>query len=140
MVADFGVLSRVWTRFHEPRWVNFFAALRYAFASAMGWGLLFFPAAELTTVAGWVAHIASAGGLAVAALLSVGAVMNGVWWAERVGILIIGVAYLAQIPMLWMVFDTFSWHALITVSVLEACAGLGHRFALISWAYLDPTR
>lgn len=134
------VMGRLWSRVHEPRAVNFFAILRYAFASIMGWGLLFFPAAELTTVAGWVAHVASAGGLAVAALLSIGAVINGVWWAERVGILIIGVAYCAQIPMLWFVFDNFAWHALITISVLEACAGMAMRYALISWAYLDPTR
>lgn len=130
----------VWAKLHEPRLVTFWQMTNYVIVALIGLSLLVAPPAGPLRVTELLITLATCVPLTAAAVVGFWACSRGVWWVERVAILIIVVGLAAQVPLLWNLFATLEWHILLCLSVADAIVAMLRRHALISWAYLDPTR
>ncbi|AYN58778.1 hypothetical protein PBI_POLKA_21 [Arthrobacter phage Polka] len=78
--------------------------------------------------------------LAGGALLGAGACWWGVWWLERVALLLVGLGWLLLVPSvvampMWWLVKLFML-LLLAGLILDVCK----RYRRIDWAYLDPTK
>jgi len=128
----------------EPRAINTAQIILYAIAAAAGLAAAvgaLSPLFTSTTVGPWiivtVGVILTVGGVAGAV-----AVVKGLWWVERIALIILGVSWLMLLPA--AVFFAFSTHNssiwLVIALLATAVLSLFIRYRRIDWAYLDPTR
>lgn len=132
-----------WIR--EPRVINALQIIGYAIAAVLGFlaAVGGIPAIVTGTV-GPVVAVAVGAILALGGVIGAVAVCTGMWWLERIGLLIGGLGYvLLLFVTLWFTFNGRPTTSTIWLIVLlEAQAIIAHavRYRRIDWAYLDPTR
>jgi len=137
-------MARVVRMISEPRAINTAQIILYAIAAAAGLSAAvgaLNPLFTSTTVGPWII-------ITVGVILTIGggagtyAVFAGLWWVERIALIILGVSWLMLLPA--AVFFAFSTHNsaiwLVIALLATAILSLFIRYRRIDWAYLDPTR
>lgn len=81
--------------------------------------------------------------LMIGGLIGTIAVLNGHWWMERIGLLVLGLGWVLILPAatafaLNPIGTPIRW--LIVALILTAVGDVFKRYRRIDWAYLDPTR
>lgn len=133
--------SLITERLSEPRWITGLQVLSYIVAAAAGALVVAgaFPYLFRGVLSPLIA--ASVGVvLGVGALIGVGACWGGVWWLERVALLLVGLGWLLLVPSvvsvgMWWLLKLFIL-LLLAGLLLDVCK----RYRRIDWAYLDPTK
>ncbi|WNM72807.1 membrane protein [Arthrobacter phage RedFox] len=133
--------SLITERLAEPRWITLLQVLSYIVAAAAG--SLVVAGAFPYLFRGVLSPVITAGVgliLGVGALIGVGACWGGVWWLERVALLLVGLGWVLLVPS---VVSVHMWW-LVKLFILLLLAGLlldvCKRYRRIDWAYLDPTK
>jgi hypothetical protein len=86
----------------------------------------------------WVGAVLAAGGI-----LGAVTVAMGVWWLERVALLITGLGWVLLLPATLsfaMAGRSTGGIWLVAALLVAAIADVFKRYRRIDWAYLDPTR
>lgn len=78
--------------------------------------------------------------LMVGGLLGVAACWRGVWWLERVALVLVGLGWLLLVPSVLAVHLHVMFKAFIFIMLAVALFDVGKRYRRIDWAYLDPTK
>ncbi|QGH74508.1 membrane protein [Arthrobacter phage Kuleana] len=73
-------------------------------------------------------------------VLGVGACYRGVWWVERVALVLVGLGWLLLVPSVVAVDLHVMFKAFIFIMLAVALFDVGKRYRRIDWAYLDPTK
>jgi hypothetical protein len=126
----------------EPTVIN--AAQVIGNLAAAGAGLLAAVGGIPTLVTGTIGPVLAVGVgsvLVLGGVLGAVTVLLGVWWLERVALLITGLGWLLLLPAALTVATRGSsavW--LVVALILTALGDAFKRFRRIDWAYLDPTR
>lgn len=130
----------VWRRLHEPRGKYAAQVAAYLVAGVMGCVLLLGRPDALTWQLGHWATIGAGTVVALAGGAGSVAAYVGAWWAERIAILTILLAYVALLPILWA-YDTASvtMRLILTLQTLAVAALHVGRWFDINWADFDPT-
>lgn len=96
------------------------------------------PYISLSMVAPWVALFVGVV-LALGAVIGAVSCLKGVWWLERVALLLSALGWLLLVPSVMTATDgllrTFIL-LLVSIAVFDICK----RYRRIDWAYLDPTK
>jgi hypothetical protein len=132
-------------RFHarEPVLIN--VAQVVTNVSAAGAGLLAAVGGLPTLVTGTIGPVLA---VAVGSILLVGGVLGtvtvlaGVWWLERVALLIVGLGWVLLLPASLTVAMSGRGFAvwLVVALIFAALGDVFKRYRRIDWAYLDPGR
>jgi len=128
----------------EPRAINIAQIILYAIAATAGLAAAvgaLNPLFTSTTVGSWII-------VTVGVILSIGgfsggyAVIAGLWWVERISLIILGVSWIMLLPAaLFFAFSTHNSAIWLVIALLcTAVLSLFIRYRRIDWAYLDPTR
>jgi hypothetical protein len=129
--------------FREPSVINAAQIVGNLLAAACG--LMAAVGGFPTLVTGQIGPVLSVGvgGILVfGGLLGAVTVAIGMWWLERVALLIVGLGWFLLLPAsLSFAFSgrgTGVW--LVVALLVAALADVFKRYRRIDWAYLDPTR
>lgn len=128
----------------EPRAINTAQIILYAIAAAAGLAAAvgaLNPLFASATVGPWII-------ITVGVILSIGgitggyAVIAGLWWVERIALIVLGVSWIMLLPAaLFFAFTTHNSAIWLVIALLAtAVLSLFIRYRRIDWAYLDPTR
>lgn len=102
-----------------------FGALPYLFAGA---------------VSPWVAFVV---GMILGTGSIIGAIscFKGVWWLERVALLLVGLGWILLVPSVVTVNQfPLLVKTFVLLLIVIAVFDIGKRYRRIDWAYLDPTK
>lgn len=78
--------------------------------------------------------------LVVGGMIGVGSCWRGVWWLERVALLLVGLGWLLLVPSVVAVSLHIMLKLFIFIMLGVALLDVGKRYRRIDWAYLDPTK
>jgi hypothetical protein len=130
--------------FREPVIINV-AQVATNFAAATS-GLLAALGASPTVITGQIGPILA---VAVGSILVLGGllgaitVLMGMWWLERVALMIVGLGWICLLPATL----TFAFQGrgtgtiwIIVALIFAALGDVFKRYRRIDWAYLDPTK
>lgn len=98
------------------------------------------PYIFIGAVSPWVAFVV---GLIQLIGSAIGAVScyKGVWWLERVALLLVGLGWILMVPSVIAVDDLPDLvKTFIILLIAVAIFDIGKRYRRIDWAYLDPTK
>lgn len=128
----------------EPRGINVAQIILYGIAATAGAAAVLGainPMFTSTTVGPWV--IATSGGfLTAGGLIGVLAVSLGMWWLERIALIVTGVGWLILVPAaVYFAVNTHNSAIWLVIGLLGGVlCDVYKRYRRIDWAYLDPTR
>jgi hypothetical protein len=127
----------------EPVMIN--AAQIVGNLAAAGAGLLAAVGGLPTLVTGTIGPVLAVGVgtvLVIGGLLGTFAVLLGLWWLERVALLITGLGWVLLLPASLAVATSGRSFAvwLVVALIFTALGDVVKRYARIGWAYLDPAR
>jgi hypothetical protein len=130
--------------FREPAIINAAQVITNTLAAAAG--LLAAIGASPNLITGQIGPILAVG---VGAILIFGGVLGaitvllGMWWLERVALLIVGLGWVCLLPATL----TFAFQGrgtgtiwIIVALIFAAIGDVFKRYRRIDWAYLDPTK
>jgi hypothetical protein len=128
----------------EPRAINTAQIILYIIAAAAGLAAAvgaLNPLFTSATVGPWII-------ITVGIILALGgitggyAVIAGLWWVERIALIVLGVSWIMLLPAaLFFAFSTHNSAIWLVIALLAtAVLSLFIRYRRIDWAYLDPTR
>lgn len=128
----------------EPRAINTAQIILYAIAAAAGLAAAvgaLNPLFASATVGPWII-------ITVGVILSIGgitggyAVIAGLWWVERIALIVLGVSWIMLLPAaLFFAFTTHNSAIWLVIALLGGVlCDVYKRYRRIDWAYLDPTR
>jgi hypothetical protein len=129
--------------FHEPAIINAaqvftnLAAAGAGFMAAIGAGPVF-----MTGQIGPVLALAVGLTLVLGGMLGTVTVLLGMWWLERVALLIVGLGWAMILPaaLTFAVSGRNPGIWLVVALVFAALGDVFKRYRRIDWAYLDPAR
>ncbi|WPM94270.1 membrane protein [Arthrobacter phage Marchesin] len=128
-------------RLAEPRYITALQIVTYAAAVAAG-ALVVFAAFPFLFIGVLSPVVAVSVGLVlgIGGVIGVVACWRGVWWLERVALLMVALGWVLLVPSvlsagLHPLVRTFIL-LLVVVAVVDCCK----RYRRIDWAYLDPTK
>lgn len=131
---------RIWGRLEEPQVVTAVQILTFLVASAAG----------VVAVAGGfpysLTHAIGALAFAVGAILLLGGLLGavscwkGVWWLERIALLLCGLGWVMFVPALFYVPLRLELRTFFILLVCTVIFDIIKRYRRIDWAYLDPTK
>ncbi|QGZ16913.1 hypothetical protein SEA_LITTLETOKYO_21 [Arthrobacter phage LittleTokyo] len=78
--------------------------------------------------------------LAVGGAIGLVACVRGVWWLERVALLLVGLGWVLLVPSVVSVNLSLMVKVFILLLLAVAVFDVCKRYRRIDWAYLDPTR
>jgi hypothetical protein len=78
--------------------------------------------------------------LAVGGAIGAGACIRGVWWLERVALMLVGLGWVLLVPSVLAVPIFPMIKAFILLLLAVAFFDVCKRYRRIDWAYLDPTK
>lgn len=128
----------------EPRGINVAQIILYAVAA--GCGLAAAVGALLpvfmTSTIGPPLIIGVGAILAVGGVTGAAAVLSGMWWLERIALIITGLGWFLLLPAALFFAATSEKSAiwLVVGLVVVVLCDAYKRYRRIDWAYLDPTR
>lgn len=125
----------------EPRYITAFQIVSYCAAAAAG-ALVVFAAFPYLFVGVLSPLMAFAVGVVLAGGGVVGVVScwRGVWWLERVALLLTGLGWALLVPSVLAAHLHPLVRAFIILLIGVAVVDCGKRYRRIDWAYLDPTK
>jgi hypothetical protein len=130
--------------FREPAIINA-AQVFTNFAAAVS-GLLAALGAAPTIITGQIGPVLAVGVggiLVLGGLLGAATVLMGMWWLERVALLIVGLGWVMLLPATlgFALAGRGTGTIWIIVALIFAAIGdVFKRYRRIDWAYLDPTK
>lgn len=128
-------------RLAEPRYITGLQMLTYLLAAAAGTLVIVgafpyvFHAMLSPAIAAAVGAILASGGL-----VGLVSCWRGVWWLERVALLLVGLGWLLLVPSVVAVHMWWMVKLFILLLLGVALIDVGKRYRRIDWAYLDPTK
>lgn len=128
-------------RLAEPRYITALQIVSYLAATAAGLLVVFgaFPYLFRGILSPWVAAavgVVLAGG----GVVGVAACWRGVWWLERVALLMVGLGWLLLVPSVFAAGIHGLVRGFILLLLIVAVVDCAKRYRRIDWAYLDPTK
>jgi hypothetical protein len=130
--------------FREPAIINGAQVVTNSAAALAG--LLAALGASPTLITGQLGPVLAAGVgsiLVIGGLLGAITVLMGLWWLERVALLIVGLGWVMLLPATL----TFAFQGrgtgtiwIIVALIFAALGDVFKRYRRIDWAYLDPTK
>ncbi|WPM94346.1 membrane protein [Arthrobacter phage Cupello] len=128
-------------RLAEPRWITGLQIVSYLAAGAAGALVVFaaFPFLFMGILSPWLA-VSVGLVLWVGGAIGVASCLRGVWWLERVALLLVGLGWLLLTPSVIAagIHPLVRWFILLLIVV--AVVDCAKRYRRIDWAYLDPTK
>lgn len=134
-------LSRLELMFREPALLS--AAQVVGNLAAAGAGLLAALGGLPVLVTGTIGPVLAVGVgsvLVVGGVLGAFTVLFGMWWLERVALLVIGLGWVLLLPASLVATGRNSAVWLVVALILTAVGDVFKRYKRIHWAYLDPAR
>ncbi|AYN56837.1 hypothetical protein PBI_ANDREW_21 [Arthrobacter phage Andrew] len=133
--------SVITARLAEPAVITGLQVLSYLLATAAGTLVVVgaFPyvfRGILSPVIAAAVGVVLAGG----GLIGVVSCWRGVWWLERVALLLVGLGWLLLVPSVVAVHLWWMVKVFILLLLGVALLDVGKRYRRIDWAYLDPTK
>lgn len=128
----------------EPRAINTAQFILYTIATVTGFAAAIGalnPLFTSSTVGPWL--IVTAGSiLTIGGVAGAVSIPTGMWWLERIALMILGVSWLMLLPAAtyYATVTTSSAIWLVIALLCTAILSLYIRYRRIDWAYLDPTR
>lgn len=133
--------SRIWGRLEEPAAITAAQIVVYLVAFAAG---LVAIAGGFPYLLGWYleAWVTACVGLVLATGGVLGAVAckGGVWWLERIALLLVGLGWVLVLPSLAWVRLSPTVKFFILLLLITAVLDVYKRYRRIDWAYLDPSK
>lgn len=65
---------------------------------------------------------------------------RGVWWLERVALLLVGLGWLLLVPSVFAIHVSPLVKCFLLLMLAISIFDVGKRYRRIDWAYLDPTK
>ena len=128
----------------EPRGINVAQIILYGIAAVAGVATAVGavnPQFTSTTVGPWIIVVVGAV-LTAGGLLGAVAVLAGMWWLERIALIIVAAGWAMLLPA--AIYFAFSTHNSAIWLIIALIGGVlcdaYKRYRRIDWAYLDPTR
>ncbi|MHA7292631.1 hypothetical protein [Arthrobacter sp. HLT1-21] len=78
--------------------------------------------------------------LAIGGLIGAASCLRGIWWLERVALLLVGLGWALFVPSLMYVPLRMPLKVFLLLLVFIALFDIFKRYRRIDWAYLDPTK
>lgn len=131
----------IWGRIAEPRYITAFQIVTYMAAVAAGL-LVVFAAFPFLFRGVLTPAVAVSVGLvlAVGGAIGVVACWRGVWWLERVALLLVALGWVLLVPSVMAAGLHYLVRTFILLLVVVAVVDCCKRYRRIDWAYLDPTK
>lgn len=132
--------ERIWHRLEEPQAMTAVQILTFLAASAAGVTVVFggFPYFLEEAIGPLALGVASI--LIVGGLVGAFSCLRGIWWLERIALLLVGLGWFLFIPSLMYVPLRMPLKVFMIILVCIALFDIFKRYRRIDWAYLDPTK
>ncbi|QOI67666.1 membrane protein [Arthrobacter phage Orcanus] len=78
--------------------------------------------------------------LAVGGAIGVASCWRGVWWLERVALMLVGLGWVLLVPSVLAIHLTGLVKSFLLLMLAVAVFDVAKRYRRIDWAYLDPTK
>lgn len=133
--------SMIVGRLAEPRYITALQIISYLAAGAAGALVVFaaFPFLFRGVLSPWMA-VAVGVVLWAGGGIGVGSCLRGVWWLERVALLLVGLGWLLLLPSVFAAGMNSLIRGFVILLIVVAVVDCAKRYRRIDWAYLDPTK